>query len=910
MKFYITLFGLLLCSLSSVYAKDFKIENDVVVFDFEEYMGEGHRTKPQFYADAIYFLVALQGIVNREAPNLFIIAAYNMFEAQLENVHGDEYSDKPLTQLDTLWLSYFEKKGYINDSMLVKTISFKEVINTFKDKINGLVTWDPGVPASVNLAQMAAGAESLMPLRYSTDTASFYHWIKTNWPDMQEGLNLVGKFTGTGTITLADVSIPSSGSAKNDCYRWALKKYLEADKLDPFYLWYNVDARDWKTHTGFYLGNVIPGFGNYKSDYQHLGLYNGDYWIAKKAFILDLSPWRDEIPSDDPGQPLGTDRHTWDMVLAGSYFKRQGEFGVGAGFITWWLKYTNLGTLGGKHGPVDGEWEFVRILTSYNMANDADAAFGISNSSFYMHLPKFTGEQSKVTYPPIIEHKAGTTYIGLFMLDYDGSAWLNQLPTSTYLDQKRGDLFFNWSINPILHDRVPHVLGFLYENRSYNDIFGISEEGAGYIQPEFLVSNRKGTIQESGIPYYEKFAKKYYEAYNIKYTAFYISQDFSGPWMDMAARLNPLGFGKLDNPNFIHNGTPTANLASHGFGSIPQFKTDIMKIYKAAQNGPTAFHAFRLVIVQPSLLVNAIEEARKAYPTANVKIVDAANYFRLMKGGDHGKVGCMDTVYQDYDAAALIHDENLCKIPRIEKKPNLLKNANFWKCNLSNWGFITGEPAGGGVTNVVIPKSPEKASDEFCYLATNCNGNTCTDNQSVYQDVNVSTVNLESVEFGGKIRVEGNTGTGKLALLELSDSGIVKAHTLVVEVDTKYKTFSKRVDLDPKTKTLRFQFYLHSGNYNTYRLDEMYIKPADKVVGKMRRAVNTHNTFGMYLDPGESKLFLTGLVEGQVVNIYNIRGNKVFSSNETVLDISHLSKGTYIANISSSNFLPKMFVKF
>ena len=39
-------------------------------------------------------------------------------------------------------------------------------------------------------------------------------------------------------------------------------------------------------------------------------LSNHDYFVAHRAFFFDLSPWVDEVPNDDPSQPLGLDRAT------------------------------------------------------------------------------------------------------------------------------------------------------------------------------------------------------------------------------------------------------------------------------------------------------------------------------------------------------------------------------------------------------------------------------------------------------------------------------------------------------------------------------------------------------------------------------------------------------------------------
>jgi len=63
-----------------------------------------------------------------------------------------------------------------------------------------------------------------------------------------------------------------------------------------------------------------------------------------------------------------------------------------------------------------------------------------------------------------------------------------------------------------------------------------------------------------------------------------------------------------------------------------------IEIYDKADKEPaTAFYAFRLIYMPPVLIVNALDKCKKMYPDAKVKVVDAYNYFRLMKDMDAGK---------------------------------------------------------------------------------------------------------------------------------------------------------------------------------------------------------------------------------------------------------------------------------
>ena len=56
------------------------------------------------------------------------------------------------------------------------------------------------------------------------------------------------KFTGKGLIP--DLNEPSSGSAKNDAYRWAIRHYIDSGKCDARLAAYYIDAFWLKSPTG------------------------------------------------------------------------------------------------------------------------------------------------------------------------------------------------------------------------------------------------------------------------------------------------------------------------------------------------------------------------------------------------------------------------------------------------------------------------------------------------------------------------------------------------------------------------------------------------------------------------------------------------------------------------------------
>ena len=99
---------------------------------------------------------------------------------------------------------------------------------------------------------------------------------------------------------------------------------------------------------------------------------NHDFFVSKRAFFFDLSPWGDEPATDDPSQPVGTDLQTLKEMLLLAYQQNKHEkMCYIGGFPSWAYKYTMHAS--GIHDDVPTEWEFSRIISAYNAFKDADA---------------------------------------------------------------------------------------------------------------------------------------------------------------------------------------------------------------------------------------------------------------------------------------------------------------------------------------------------------------------------------------------------------------------------------------------------------------------------------------------------------------------------------------------------------
>ncbi|HEX8608338.1 MAG TPA: hypothetical protein VF679_06845, partial [Pedobacter sp.] len=371
------------------------------------------------------------------------------------------------------------------DTIVYKDII--EVVSAYKKEINGVVLYDPKVAATSNVASSVAGIENLIAIRYDKDPSSLFSRLVVGGPMLpvkswlinQDGSSL---FKGSGTIPGTDRG--STGSPKNDAYLWFLEKYIKTGRCNTRYGAYYID-QEWL--------NKPEAAGR-----NHHTLSNHDFFVSKKGFFFDLSPWGDEAATDEPLQKVGTDVNTLKELLLAAYKQNKGQtFAYLGGFPPWAFKYTKHA--GGSHDDVPTEWEYSRLISAYNAFKDADAiGYGaLANSSFWQHFPLkkkykqkwvteselqkrgYLGADGKVNFD-------GRDFMIFYVGDFDASSWVSQMTPYLWDSKDRGKLPLMWSISPVLQERVPMALAYLRESASANDYFAAADNGAGYLMPGML----------------------------------------------------------------------------------------------------------------------------------------------------------------------------------------------------------------------------------------------------------------------------------------------------------------------------------------------------------------------------------------------------------------------------------------
>jgi hypothetical protein len=423
--------------------------------------------------DTLVLLSTLQGVVNRDQPRLYLL--------------GD-HSRNGAPGVDEFWLKVYQERGqpygWLAQTEIITLTSIVEVLDTFAPALQGVVIWDPAVPATLNVATTMAGVEDRAVLRAGSEINDM---VRAYLP---AEVSLVGMFQ-PGAATLPGSSTPATGSPKADAYLWAREKYLDTGLANPEFLAYLLDGTP---ATRYAAGQMTRG-GTYALE--------RDYVVQQRGFAFDLSPWLDEVPLDDPDQPPGTDATTLTQLVEAAQMHADGELIKIWGFIPWYEKYSSH--VGGAHLPTDGEWESTWLFSQHNgyLQGGGGDAYGVAmaNVSFHKFGPK-PAPRPGVAGPDKAELIAqgyltadgqlppDKTYVMFYAGDYDLAhpvlAFMGSYATAAWPDPHRGDIPLGWGLNPGLVEDIPAVVTYLYSTASDQDYFVGANTGAGYINPDGL----------------------------------------------------------------------------------------------------------------------------------------------------------------------------------------------------------------------------------------------------------------------------------------------------------------------------------------------------------------------------------------------------------------------------------------
>jgi hypothetical protein len=566
--------------------------------------------------DTMHLLAALQGLVNRESPRLYVFYCYE-FGADT----------------DAFWFDWLRgEDGWLKDAAVRRLATLDEALQVFRADFEGLVVYDPKVPATANLASTAAGCERLLPVRFDPEPGQLFRRL-TRELGLPVKLWLVNpdgspKFTGRGW--LPDSTEPSSGSAKVDAYRWAMKRYLRSGRCAPGFAAYYIDA--------FWLQRPAQGPPDLHT------LSNHDYFVAHRAFFFDLSPWGDETPVDDPDQVSGLDRRTLLEVLRALHDRAGGGMVKVGGFTPWPFKYTTHGNAG-KHEGVPTEWEFTRLVSQYNGYLEADAAGpgAMANASFFQHYPLAQRYAHPNPKPTLAEWRsrgfvtaegrvANRLFVGHYVGDYDSPSWLYKAVPAFFRDPARGRVPLSWAFNPNLADRAPQALAYAYRHATTNDFFITGDSGAGYLNVRGLTVRPESRLPP-GLDAWQAHCRRHYERWDMTITGFVLDGAAGAATeREFAAYrgFSPDGLGThFEAAPALRAGVPTCPEKDLP-DSVEEAAALIARQARAAAGKPGFLWA-RSILKPPQWYADLSGRLREQHPGLEVDIVDPYSFFGLVR---------------------------------------------------------------------------------------------------------------------------------------------------------------------------------------------------------------------------------------------------------------------------------------
>ncbi len=567
--------------------------------------------------DTMHTLAAVQGLANRQAPRLYVI-----------------FCDGFGVETDQFWLDWLRgEDGWLKNTEMATLTSSEAVVRAFRPYVKGLVVYDPAVPATSCVASTAAGCDDLLPVRFSRATNSMFALLtgKLGLPVRLWLVNPDGtsKFTGRGLIP--GLNEPSTGSAKNDAYRWAIRQFIDSGKCDARFAAYYIDA--------YWMKCSNPGRWDLHT------LSNHDYFIARRGFFFDLDVWGDERPVDDPRQRLGLDRQTLLQMMAALHRQAPNSMIKVGGFIPWAFKYTDWPGAGGRHEGVATEWEFARLISQFNAYMEADAIGmgAMANASFYAHYPlkarywqpnpkPSRADWQRAGYLPATGRVAPKLYVGYYVGDYDSPSWLYKAVAAFFSDPQRGRVPLGWAFDPNLADRAPQALVYAYRHATTNDFFIAGDSGAGYLNPRAL-TDRPDSKLPPGLELWTEHCARYFKQWDMTITGFMLdgSAGASTPEEFSAyKRFSPDGCGNLfDLTPRVISGVPTIR-EWHMPPTAEQTAAYIAQESAAAAHGPCFLWA-RTILKRPAWHAKVSRLLRDEYPRAQVVVVDPYTFCGLIR---------------------------------------------------------------------------------------------------------------------------------------------------------------------------------------------------------------------------------------------------------------------------------------
>ncbi len=562
--------------------------------------------------DTIAFVNSVQGLVNRNAPTLYVSHM----------------------GIDDSWLTELKGKNvWLQNATQNNLASLDALIAEFKQPkygIMGSVVWDAAKPFTLNVAATVAGADNLVIVR--------------------KGSPMYAKITAAFPVKndLTTQNFPSKSAG----YTWLVNNYLTTRKINPI-LAYEKDGYP----VTLMLKNKMFDF-NYAIDgWQHMSL---NMMIARKILVFDVAPTSRIIPVDEPNQPKGQDAATFNMLLDSA----RNIVGPNKMVEVWGFpsrKYKSADCTGdGKIDEGDfvvcGEWATQETISQKGGAMRGATGgdiFGVdfANGSFYQHGPSsdFIAPGAPLTPTQLVQKgyvtgnpadyttlklAAGKKFVMLYEGDYDFAHPIYSMtlaePGNTWNGRSTNTIPQNLGFANDAKEYIPPLISYFNKTRNANDYFMQPDSGKGYINP--------GLIPAAQIPVWVR------ESTNANREMGYRSAWVlnGNGWKDVPAN-NATGirirqmYKTISPDGIVYN-------ASDGYGVSIDGTLPVVGMHDLANPGTSVeiaasklktlvgndqFTALRTIWMKGDYLTQVVNKANAM--GANVIPVDAQTFFYLIK---------------------------------------------------------------------------------------------------------------------------------------------------------------------------------------------------------------------------------------------------------------------------------------
>jgi hypothetical protein len=398
------------------------------------------------YADRVT-AACLQGLVNRNRPALFL--DHGIYDDPAARKTNEDFMP------DDLWYGKFreylgnqdrhnlEAYHLVYSIQEQTAINLDEVVKSSLSAVHGVVVWDPSLEDSINIALMLSALEGLLPIPPE----------KIEWAE-QLDLRVVHDLRGRWSDRVA-------------LYTWAFENLYPRcapDKLaciEPG--WQRPEFLDYAVKEKIFTYSLASkgSDGVFECGWKlMLLLLGGTGWLRNLIYNLGLYRRLKHLA-------LGWMATDPEVGLAA---KIQQKIAALPGCIIF-----------GWHTRRDDEFAFMQLLSANGLR--LVPSHMASNFSFHSALPAVVPLKQSHVGEEEVKLEDDKTYLTFTYSDGDQLMLMNTAQIGGWRRPERGEVPFNWEMQPLLAELAPALLGLFYSTLTPNDCLVAGPSGAGYVIP-------------------------------------------------------------------------------------------------------------------------------------------------------------------------------------------------------------------------------------------------------------------------------------------------------------------------------------------------------------------------------------------------------------------------------------------